>query len=201
MTTNSEMRGLEVFRMHGGVLRTSRALQLGIHPRTLYSLRNAGALHQLSRGVYCLAGHNVLDQPDLVAAALRVPKGVVCLISALAFHDITTQIPHSVSMAIPRRMRSPVIDYPPTRFHRFNDASFGAGIEVHSVEGVQVRVYSPEKTVVDCFKFRNRIGVGVATEALRFCRERKRSSPREFLEYARICRVQNVMTPYLEAML
>jgi len=185
--------------MHGGVLRTSRALQLGIHPRTLYSLRNAGALQQLSRGVYCLVGHNVLDQPDLVAAAVRVPKGVVCLISALAFHDITTQIPHCVSMAIPRRMRSPVIDYPPMRFHRFNDASFGAGIEVHAIEGVRVRVYSPEKTVVDCFKFRNKIGLGVATEALRFCRERKRSSPREFLEYARICRVQNVMTPYLEA--
>jgi len=201
MKADSETRALQVFRAHGGVLRTSRAMQLGIHPRTLYALRDSGVLQQLSRGVYCLAGHGVLDQPDLVAAAVRVPKGVVCLVSALAFHDITTQIPHAVSMAIPRRMRSPVIDYPPMRFHRFNDASYEDGIETHSVEGVQVQVYSPEKSVVDCFKFRNKIGLGIATEALRFCRERKRASPREFLKHARVCHVQAVMTPYLEAIL
>lgn len=130
---------------------------------------------------------------------LRVPKGIVCLVSALSFHDITTQIPHAISLAIPRRMRQPVIDYPPMKFHRFNDTSYTAGVDLHYIENIEVKVYSPEKTVADCFKFRNKIGLDVAIEALRFCRERKKTSPAEFLKYARICRVQEIMTPYLEA--
>lgn len=199
MKTDAINRAIQVFRKHGGVLHTSGAVSHGIHPRTLYALRDDGTVQAISHGLYCLRDHALLNQPDLVAAALRVPKGVVCLTSALAFHDITTQVPHEVSMAIPRRMRSPVIDYPPMRFHRFSDASYGAGIEKHTVEGVDVRMYSPEKTVADCFKFRHKIGLGVATEALRFCRERKKSSPQQLLHYARICRVQVVMTPYLEA--
>ncbi len=199
MTTHSITRAVQIFRAHGDILRTSQAMQLGIHPRTLYSLRNNGTVQQLSRGLYCLSDHAVFDQPDLVAAALRVPKGVVCLISALAFHDMTTQIPRSVAMAIPRRMRSPVIDHPPMSFHRFNDASYGAGIETHNVQGVEMRIYSPEKTIADCFRFRTRIGMDVILEALRLYRERKTSSPRKLLHYAAICRVEKVMAPYLEA--
>ncbi len=142
-----------------------------------------------------------MDQPDLVAAALRVPRGIICLTSALAFHNITTQIPHEVSMAIPRTINKPKVNYPPIRFYIYRPSYFEAGIEEHGVAGARVRVYSPEKTVADCFRFRNRIGMDVTLEALRLCRERKRSSPRKLLHYAAICRVENVMTPYLEAML
>lgn len=200
MSDDRRIRAMEIFQNHGGVLKTSQALSFGIHPRTLYGLRDDGTIQSLSRGLYCLSDSNILYHPGQAAAALRVPKGIVCLISALSFHDITTQIPHAISLAIPRRMRQPVIDYPPMEFYRFNDASYAAGIEHHDIEGIKVKVYSPEKAVVDCFKFRNRIGMDVAIEALRFCRERKRSSPVGFLKYARICRVQKVMTPYLEAM-
>lgn len=200
MRRDRKTHAIEIFRKHGGILRTSQAISLGIHPEILYGLRDDGTIRPLSRGLYCLADSDILYRPDLVAATIRVPKGIVCLISALSFHDITTQIPHTVSMAIPRRMRPPVIDHPPVEVHRFDDVSYEAGVERHEIEGIEVRVYSAEKTVADCFKFRNKIGLDVAVEALRFCRERKRSSPAEFLRYARICRVQRVMTPYLEAM-
>jgi predicted transcriptional regulator of viral defense system len=142
-----------------------------------------------------------MDQPDLVAASLRVPRGVVCLISALSFHGITTQIPHEVSIAILRATSKPTIDYPPIRFYFYRSPYFETGVEEHSVAGTALRVYCPEKTVADCFRFRNRIGMDVAQEALRLCRERKRSSPTELLRYARICRVEKIMTPYLEATL
>ena len=199
MQTNAGQRALQLFRAHGGVLRTSTAISLGIHRGTLYALRDTGAIQAISRGVYCLAGHRVLNQADVVAAAIRVPRGIVCLISALAFHNITTRVPHSVSMAIPRRMRTPVIDDPPMTFHRFSNAAYAEGVERHSVEGLAVQTYSAEKTVADCFRFRNRIGMDVPLEALRLCRERKGSSMRQLLHYAAVCRVETVMAPYLEA--
>jgi len=142
-----------------------------------------------------------MDQPDLVAASLRAPRGVVCLISALSFHGITTQVPHEVSIAILRTINKPRIDYPPIRFFLYRPQYFEAGIEEHTIAGTPVRVYCAEKTVADCFRFRNRIGMDVTLEALRLCRERKRSSPSELLRYARICRVERIMTPYIEAML
>ncbi len=199
MNDDTRKRVIEIFQHHGGVLKTSQALSRGIHPRTLYELRDDGTIQSLSRGLYCLSDSKILNHPGLTAAVLRVSKGIVCLVSALSFHDITTQIPHAISLAIPRRMRQPVIDYPPMKFHRFNDTSYTAGVDLHYIENIEVKVYSPEKTVADCFKFRNKIGLDVAIEALRFCRERKKTSPAEFLKYARICRVQEIMTPYLEA--
>ncbi len=199
MKGNSKDRAIQIFAKHGGVLNTSLAISLGIHPETLYKLRDEGSIHNLSRGLYCLSGSEALYHPDLIAAAFRVPKGVVCLVSALAFHNITTQVPHTLSLAIPRGMRRPIIDYPPMEFYLFNEISFTMGVESHPIGGVEVRVFSPEKTVSDCFKFRNKIGIDVAVEALRFCRERKGSTPADFLQYARVCRVEKVMTPYLEA--
>jgi predicted transcriptional regulator of viral defense system len=200
MHDDRKRRAIEVFQGHGGVLKTSQVLSHGIHPRILYKLRDDGDIECLSRGLYCLSDSDILYHPDLVAAALRVPKGVVCLISALSFHGITTQIPRAVSLAIPRRMRLPVIDHPPTQCYRFSDASYAAGIESHDIQGIDVKIYSAEKTVADCFKFRNKIGLDVAVEALRLCRERKHSSPADILTHARVCRVERVMMPYLEAM-
>ncbi len=189
---------VEVFRLHGGILRTSQALKLGIHPRDLYRMRDGGKIVQLSRGVYRLAEMEELNQSDLTTVATRVTDGVVCLISALSFHEITTQIPHEVHMAIPRRKESPRIDYPPVRAFHFSDETLSAGVEIHDLGGVKVKIFSREKTVADCFKFRNRIGLDVALESLKMCLKGN-GSRAKILEYARVCRVEKVITPYLEA--
>jgi predicted transcriptional regulator of viral defense system len=193
-------RAKVVFEQHGGVLRTSEAIRAGIHPRTLYAMRDEGSVERLSRGVYRLAQLSPLGNPDLVSVALRVPDGVICLISALAFHEITTQVPHEVYLAVRRGTRPPSVDYPPVRVFRFTGRAFTEGIEAHTVDGVSVRVYSPEKTLADCFKFRNKIGLETAVEALRLYRARKKLKVNELLRYAGACRVAKTMRPYLEAL-
>jgi len=190
-----------VFRRHGGMLRTAEAIREGVQPRVLYAMRDAGDLQMLRRGCYRLAELDRMSEPDLTVVAKASPKGVICLVSALAFHEITTQIPRVVDLAIPAHRHPPKIDYPPIQPYWFSGKAYSSGIEYHEIDGVQVRIYNPAKTVADCFKYRNKIGQDVALEALRFCRERKRTTVRELLEYARICRVQNIMSPYLEAML
>jgi predicted transcriptional regulator of viral defense system len=189
-----------LFRQHGGMLRASEAIALGIHPRTLYRLRDENRLVTVSRGLYRLADLPELSDPDLVSVATRIPQSVICLISALAFHEITTEIPHEVSIALPRTVKKPRLDYPPLRVFWFSGESLTEGIEEHKIDGVTVRIYGPEKTVADCFKFRNRIGLDVAIEALKLCRERRGSTPRKLLHYARICRVERIIRPYLEAL-
>jgi predicted transcriptional regulator of viral defense system len=195
-----DRRAKAVFRRHRGVLRTSQALKLGIHPRILYRLRDAGWLIAVTRGVYRLADLPEPSHSDLLVVARRVPQAVMCLISALSFHSLTTQIPHEVQIALPRRTRYPRLDHPPLRVFLMTGAAYTEGIETHSIEGVPLRVYDPAKTVVDCFKFRNKIGIDVAVEALRLARERKHVTPRALLRYARLCRVERVMRPYLEAL-
>lgn len=170
-------------------IRTAQALCAGIHPRTLYQLRDTGVLEQVSRGVYRLAEKGSLSNPDFVTVAVRVPNGVICLVSALAFHELTTQIPHTVSIAVAEGVQSPRIDYPPVSVHRFSDASLKAGVEAHEIDGVPVRIYSAEKTLADCFKFRNKLGMDVVLEALKLYRARKPFNLHKLLEYARICRV------------
>ncbi len=189
-----------LFRKHGGMLRTSEATALGIHPRTLYRLRDENRLVTVGRGLYRLADLPELSEPDLISVATLIPQAVICLISALAFQEITTEIPHEVSIALPRTVKRPRLDHPPLRVFWFSGESLTEGIEDHKIDGVKVKVYGPEKTVADCFKFRNKIGLDVAIEALKLCRERKGSTPRKLLHYARICRVERVMRPYLEAL-
>ena len=189
-----------LFRKHGGMLRASEAIALGIHPRTLYRMRDENRLVTVSRGLYRLADLPELSDPDLISVARRIPQAVVCLVSALAFHEITTEIPHEVSIALPRTVKRPRLDHPPLRVFWFSGESLTEGIEEHKIDGVIVSIYGPEKTVADCFKFRNKIGPDVAIEALKLCRERKGSTPRKLLHYARVCRVERVMRPYLEAL-
>jgi predicted transcriptional regulator of viral defense system len=191
----------EIFKKHGGVLRTAQALRSGIHPRTLYAMRDSGLLEKVSRGVYRLASSPPLGNPDLVTVATRIPGGVICLISALSFHDLTTQIPHEVHVALPSGAEEPRLEHPPIRTYRFTGESFTEGIETHDVDGVGVRIYSPEKTIADCFRFRNRIGLDTAIEALRSYRERGRLRVDVLMRYASICRVTTVIQPYLEAIL
>jgi predicted transcriptional regulator of viral defense system len=190
-----------VFRRAGGILKTQEAIERGIHPRTLYAMCRAGVLEQLSRGLYRLADLSPLSNQDLVTVALKVPQGVICLISALAFHELTTQIPHAVHLALRRGAQTPRLEYPPLRVYRFTGRAFEAGIRRYKVDNVPVRIYDPEKTVADCFKYRNKLGLDVAIEALRRWRRGKDWKVDRLLAYARICRVERVMRPYLEAIL
>ena len=194
-------RAIETFREHGGILRTGEALRLGIHPRTLFALRDAGALEQLSRGLYRLAELPPLTNPDLVTVALKVPGAVICLISALAFHELTTQVPHAVDIALSKGDEPPRLEYPPLRLFWFSGPAYHEGIETHDVDGTDVRIYDPEKTIADCFKLRRKVGLDVALEGLKNYRRRPDFAPDSLLHYARICRVENVIRPYLEAIL
>lgn len=182
-------------------MRTRDATAAGIHPRTLYALRDHGEIVTLSRGIYRLTDAIPLGNPDLVAVALRVPEGVVCLLSALAFHELTTHIPHEVSIAIARGAEPPRIAYPPTRILWFAGASFTSGIETHELDAVPVRVYSREKTLADCFRYRNKIGLDTCLEAVRLYRQQPRRDIEALTRFAHQRRVMRVMRPYLEALL
>jgi len=191
----------EIFRQHGGQLRMSEAIKHGISRYTLYKMRDIGVLEQISRGIYRLVDLPPMSNPDLVTVSLRFPKAVVCLISALSFNEITTQIPHEVSVAVPRGSRMPSLDYPPVHAYKFSPEAFQAGIEKYQIDGVAVQVYSAEKTLADCFKYRNKLGMDVVLEALKlYCGQRILNLDK-LLEYARVCRVEEVMKPYLEVSL
>jgi predicted transcriptional regulator of viral defense system len=183
------------------MMRTKDALRAGIHPRTLYGLRDAGVLERLSRGVYRLATATPLGNPDLVTVALRAPDSVVCLISALAFHELTTQIPHEVYVAVARGSEPPRVDHPPLRTFWFTGRAFTEGVETHQLDGVPVRIYCREKTLADCFKYRNKIGLDTVLEAIRLYKQSRRTNVDALMKYADICRVAKVMRPYLEAVL
>ena len=195
---NATDRATHLIRQHGGVIRTGKAIQAGIHPRTLYQMRDNGLLEQLSRGVYRLTGQKAVSDPDLIIVATRIPKAVICLISALSFHEMTTQIPHAISIALAQGSDTPRLDYPPISIHRFSKEALLAGIDVYHIDDVPVRIYSPEKTLADCFKFRNKIGMEVVLEALKLYKLRKEFKTGEILKYAKMCRVENIMRPYLE---
>ncbi|MGC1481324.1 MAG: type IV toxin-antitoxin system AbiEi family antitoxin domain-containing protein [Chthoniobacterales bacterium] len=188
-----------IFRDHKGTLRTVEALRAGIHPRTLYSLRDRGEIEQIARGLFRLSELPPLSEPDLLTVAKKVPQAVFCLVSALAFHRLTTQIPHAVEVALARTARVPRLNFPPIKVYRFSLESLAAGIETHVVDGIPLRVYSREKTLADVFKYRNKIGLDVALEALRTYRAERKRDFQAVLKYARICRVENVIRPYLEA--
>lgn len=198
MTTSIE-KARKAFGKHAGTMSTGEAMAAGIHPRTLYAMRDAGELEPLARGVYRLTDLPPLREPDLATVAKRVPQGVVCLISALAYHELTTQIPHEVHLALPRSARTPALEYPPLHVFRFSEEAFAAGIETHKMDGLSIRIYGPEKTLADCFKFRNKIGLDVALEALKTYSKRRRPQFQQVLEFARVCRVERVIRPYLEA--
>ena len=153
MTTTDTLltKARHVFTKHGGMLRTSKAIRLGVHPRTLYALRDSGEIEQVGRGLYRLSTAPPLSSPDLVPIAIRIPRAVVCLISALAHHGLTTQVPHAVDLALPSHAQIPKIDGIPLRVFWYSEPSFSAGIEVITIDDAMVQIYSPEKTIADCF--------------------------------------------------
>lgn len=187
------------FQKKGGILRTHEAIEAGIHPRTLYAMRDGGVIEQAGRGLFRLASLPPMSEPDLAVVAKRMPSAVVCLISALAIHELTTQIPHAVQIAVPPGGHTPRIAHPPIEVFRFSPETLTAGVEERHIDGITVRVFSPEKTLADVFKFRNRIGLEIAVEALRTYSRKKGRRFDMLLDFARVCRVEKIMRPYLEA--
>ena len=183
-----------------GVIRPRDLEAAGIPGSYLSRLARNGELDRVGRGLYTLVDAAPSEHRSFVEAAKRVPRGVVCLLSALRFHELTTQTPFEVWLAIGQKDRTPRPNGTRLRIVRFSGEARNSGIETQIIEGVPVRVYSPAKTVADCFKFRNRIGIDVAVEALRDCLGQRRCTTDELFEYARVCRVSRVMRPYVEAL-
>ena len=178
--------------------RFGEAIAIGIHRDTLRRLKKSGRVEQLSRGLYQVAGTGELMQPDLSLVFRKVPDAVLCLISALYFHGLGTQIPHEIFIAIPRKSNIPRIDYPPTRIFRITEACFSEGIETHRIDNRTIHVYSRPRTVVECFKYRHKIGFDVALEALKEFRKQPDFQLSQILWFARYLRMDRVIRPYLE---
>lgn len=190
---------LKLARRSQGV--TARELaEAGIHRQALSRLVAAGELERIARGIYRLPERPITEHHSLAVASAAVPHGVVCLISALQFHDLGTQLPHQIWLAIDRRARRPALKYPPLRIVRYSGAALTEGVETRRLEGRTVKVYNVAKTLADCFKYRNKIGLDVALEALREAWRARRFTMADLEHYAGICRVQRVMRPYLEAL-
>ena len=184
---------------NSGVVSTGEVRSQGIHHEYLRQLCKESKLIRVGRGLYSLPDADVTVHHGLAQARKAIPKGVICLLSALRFHEIGTQAPHEVWVAIDRRAARPRAKYPRMRIVRFSGKSLSEGIDEHNVEGVRVRIYNPAKTVADCFKYRNKIGLDVALEALRETIRERRCTIDELWRYAKICRVTEIMRPYMEA--
>ncbi len=199
MPATGRDRLLRVAR-HRGALSAREAARLGIHSQQLSRLVAEGRLERIARGQYRWPDQPITEHHALAITARAVPHAVVCLLSALSFHGIGTQLPGDVWVAIDRRVRRPQLAYPRLRVVRFGGPALTAGVEEHRVEGARVKVYGVAKTLADLFKYRNKVGLDVALEALREAWRERRFTMDELDRYARICRVQRVMGPYLEAL-
>jgi predicted transcriptional regulator of viral defense system len=192
-------RTMQYVHQHG-IVRPRDIEAIGVPREYILRLHRQGKLNRTGRGIYTLPDAAVTERHSYAEVAKRVPEAVLCLLSALAFHEITTQSPASVWIALGKGARKPAIPSPTVRVVRLTGPSLSEGIEKHPVEGVTVRVYSAAKTVADCFKFRNKIGLDIAIEALKDCLRQKKATVNEIYRYAKICRVSNVIRPYMEAL-
>lgn len=189
---------LELAR-HRRVLRAVDVREHGWSPQLLLRLHQAGKLQRLGRGLYGLPDVGVDECQTLIEVCQRVPKAVLCLLSALQFHEIGSQLPHEVWVALPEGSQTPALSYPTLRMTRLRGAAYSDGIQTVTAYGAPIRVYSPAKTVTDCFKFRNKVGLDVALEALKDAWRSRKVTMSDLSHFAKVNRVERVMQPYLEA--
>ena len=199
MAASREAQIMKVIRRLG-IARPCDLEAQGIPRRWLYRLVREGLVERQGRGIYVSSQHAYTAEHSLAQVARRVPGGVLCLLTALRFHELTTHAPAEVWIALPEKARKPRIDSPRLRVTRFSGESLTEGIETHRLENVDIRVYSAAKTIADCFKYRNKIGIDVAVEALRDFSRRHRGGATDLARFARICRVTRVMQPYLDSL-
>ena len=200
MPTDTHATRLREYVQDHGMIRSRDLDAIGVPRTVLKRLVDRGDLMRRSRGVYTAADHEATRHTDLAEVCARAPKATVCLISALEFHELTTQIPHAVWIMINRIGRRPKIDHPPIRVVHASGEALTYGVEIHAIEGVDVRVTSPAKTVADSFKYRDHVGLDVAIEALRDCLRHRKATPSQVYEMAKIDRVATTIRPYFEAL-
>ncbi len=201
MERKSFNNALKIFKENYGILRTAQAKRLGIHQPTLIKLVEAGLLVKEGRGLYRLENLPPLGRPDIVTVSLKAPNAIICLLSALEFHSLTTQIPYKVYIALPKDTKKPSFDYPPLDVVWVTKKVYLNGIKTYKLDEIKVKIYTPEKTSADCFKFRNKIGKNIAIEALKDYLRKPDRDVNKLLHYAKIDRVENVIRPYIEAIL
>ena len=189
---------IAAFREAGGILTMSEAMKVGIHRRELYTLRDKGDLEVISRGLYRLVNMPDPSLPGFIPVAKKIPHGVICLVSALAFHEITAQIPHFVYVALPSQAHKPAISHPPMRYFWYSQKLLSTGVQEHSIDSCTVMIFDVEKTLVDCVKFRNKIGMDVVLEALKMYWQSKKTNLDKLFEYAKLFRVEKILKPIME---
>ena len=192
---------IQFLKQKRGISSFSALSEAGFNKALIKACLANNDIEKLDRGLYILSKGMFPSNPDFVAISIKAPKGTICLLSALAFHKATDEIPKYVDIAIPRGTHESKIKYPPVKYYRFAPNTWKAGIEKHEIDGHTVKIYSLAKTIADCFKFRNRIGINVARDALKIAITEKKVKPTDIIKYAKICRVDKVIKPILEAML
>lgn len=199
MTKTKREQLIELFKEYD-ILRPRDVVAKGISRNYLNKLFNEGVLDRPGRGLYALKNADFDQNKTLIEVSKKIPNGVICLLSALQFHELTTQIPFEVWLAIDTKAHKPKYNYPPVRIYWFSDKTLSYGVEEHKVKNSMVKVFTPAKTVADCFKYRNKIGLDVALEALSEAWSNKKVTMSELFEAAKVCRVRNIMQPYLESL-
>jgi len=198
---NKEKELINYLKNKGGIASYNEIMEAGFNKPVLRDILNSGRIQKLDRGLYRLSSGITLSNPDFVAVAIKAPKGVICLLSALSYYELTDEIPKYVDVAIPRGAHANIIKYPPVRFYRFSPKTWREGIEKYDIEGYEVKIYSIAKTIADCFKFRGKIGIDIARQAMKSAIQEKDVKPRDIMSYAKLCRVDKIVKPILETML
>ena len=201
MTGQKYQKIRQIFRANKGYARTGELLAKGVHPRDIRAMVDEGLISKVKTGLYRLSDVPAVSHQSFVDIAQAVPEGVICLLSALSYHRLTTFNPSVVSVAIFRKAWRPKIAYPPVEFYYFSEKQFHAGVETITVKDQKIRIYSPEKTICDCFRYRNKLGVDTAKEALTEYLKRKSRNIEKLLEFAAVCRVKPVLQTWLNAMI
>jgi len=192
-------KAIDLFKINGGFLRYSEAIKQGIHPRVLYELVELGIVEKLQRGLYALTDLPDIEEPDFVAISKMMPEGVISLISALSFHRLTVQIPRWIDIAVPQKYIPPKINHPPVKIHWFSDKFYKAGVEKYNFGGTEIKIYSREKSIIDCFRLRKKVGIEIAIEVLKNYLKQDNINMNLLLDYAKDSRVIKIVEPYLQA--
>jgi len=198
---NRKQKLVYFIKNRGGLAGYSEIRKAGFDKSLIRSVIKSGQVKRIDRGLYQLTAGNYVPNPDLVAVSIKAPKGIICLLSALAFHEATSEIPRYVQIAISRGKHANRIKHPPVKYYRYAPDIWEEGVEGHEIQGHKIRVYNLARTVIDCFKFRNKIGLDVARDALKIAVREKGASPKEIMKYAKLCRVEGIIKPILEAII
>jgi predicted transcriptional regulator of viral defense system len=201
MTSSGVEKAYKIFKDNKGILRTAQANRLGIHAEVLARMVNEGLLVKEGKGLYRLTDLPPLTHPDFIQVGYRIPDAVICLISALNFHDLTTQIPNKVSIALPQGTKRPQIEYPPLDILWPVERIYSAGIEEYDIDGVVVKIYSKEKTVADCFRYSKKVGASIALEALKDYMRSPDYNLDLLYKYAQIDKIEKIIAPYIQAII